>query len=96
MGFTPTYAPELIWGKLRVARFRLDWIFVKSSNKEPRDTNGSYAFAPHFPRTLIDLNNYPTEPISDHSPITVDLPFGEPTGVKTKSLSSPSAGRGLD
>jgi endonuclease/exonuclease/phosphatase family metal-dependent hydrolase len=95
MGFTPTYAPELVWGKLRVARFRLDWIFVKSNIKEPRDPEGSYAFAPHFPRTLIDLNNFPAEPISDHSPITIDLPFGEPTGVKTKSLSSRGDG-GVD
>jgi Metal-dependent hydrolase len=85
LGFTPTYAPELVWGKVRVARFRLDWIFVKSNTKEPRDTKGSYAFAPHFPRTLIDLNNCPPEPISDHSPITVDLPFGEPTALSAKS-----------
>ena len=78
MGFTPTYVTELIWGNVGVARFKLDWIFVKDNIKEPRDPNGSYAFAPHFPRTLADLNNCLPEPISDHSPITVDLPFGEP------------------
>jgi Metal-dependent hydrolase len=83
-GFTPTYITELIWGRVRVARFKLDWIFVKSENVEPRDEKGSYVFAPHFPRTLTDLNNCLPVPISDHSPITVDLPFREPTGLGGK------------
>jgi hypothetical protein len=39
---------------------------------------GPYLFAPHFPRTLVDLNNGPAELIADHSPMTVDLPFHEP------------------
>jgi endonuclease/exonuclease/phosphatase family metal-dependent hydrolase len=88
MGFTPTYVTELIWGNVGVARFKLDWIFVKDTIKEPRDTSGSYVFAPHFPRTLADLNNCLPEPISDHSPITVDLPFREPTGLSAKSETS--------
>jgi hypothetical protein len=33
---------------------------------------------PHFAQTLTDLNNCLPEPISDHSPMTVDLPFREP------------------
>jgi endonuclease/exonuclease/phosphatase family metal-dependent hydrolase len=86
-GFTPTYISELIWGKVRVARFKLDWIFVKSNNEEPRDTSGSYLFAPHFARTLIDLNNCLPAPISDHSPMTVDLPFREPTGLSANTQS---------
>jgi endonuclease/exonuclease/phosphatase family metal-dependent hydrolase len=84
-GFTPTYVTELIWGNVGVARFKLDWIFVKDNINTPRDIKGSYVFAPHFPRTLADLNNCLPEPISDHSPITVDLPFGEPTGLSAKS-----------
>ena len=84
MGFTPTFITELIWGKVRVARFKLDWIFVKSDIEDPRDGKGSYLFAPHFARTLIDLNNCLPEPISDHSPMTVDLPFREPTGLSAK------------
>jgi endonuclease/exonuclease/phosphatase family metal-dependent hydrolase len=86
-GFTPTYVTELIWGDIGVARFKLDWIFVKDNIKEPRDTNGSYLFAPHFPRTLADLNNCLPEPISDHSPMTADLPFREPSGLSAKSES---------
>src|SRR4051794_21453340 len=76
-GFTPTFITELIWGGVRVARFKLDWIFVKSNIKNPRDGTGSYSFAPHFARTLLDLDNCLPEPISDHSPMTVDLPFRE-------------------
>jgi endonuclease/exonuclease/phosphatase family metal-dependent hydrolase len=76
-GFAPTFVAELIWGKVRVAKFKLDWIFVKSDLKNPRAQEGPYVFAPHFPRTLSDLNNCLPEPISDHSPMTVDLPFNE-------------------
>jgi hypothetical protein len=84
-GFTPTFITELIWGKARVARFKLDWIFVKSNTGDPRDAKGSYTFEPHFPRTLLDLNNCLPEPISDHSPMTVDLPFREPKELSAKA-----------
>jgi endonuclease/exonuclease/phosphatase family metal-dependent hydrolase len=77
-GFAPTFVAELIWGKVRVAKFKLDWIFVKSNVESPRDLKGPYLFAPHFARTMVDLNNCLPEPISDHSPMTVDLPFHEP------------------
>ena len=88
MGFTPTYVTELIWGNVGVARFKLDWIFVKDNINTPRDIAASYMFAPHFPRALADLNNCLPEPISDHSPITVDLPFREPTGLSAKPETS--------
>lgn len=29
-GFVPSFAAELIWGKVRVAKFKLDWMFVRS------------------------------------------------------------------
>jgi endonuclease/exonuclease/phosphatase family metal-dependent hydrolase len=77
-GFAPSFAAELMWGKVRVAKFKLDWIFVKSELENPRDRKGSYVFAPHFARNLTDLNNFTPEPMSDHSPMTVDLPFHEP------------------
>ena len=80
-GFAPTFITELIWGKVRVAKFKLDWIFVKSELENPRDVKGSYVFAPHFARTLTDLNNFTPEPMSDHSPMTVDLPFHDPTDL---------------
>jgi hypothetical protein len=80
-GFAPSFATELMWGKVRVAKFRLDWIFVKSDIDSPRDQKASYIFAPHFARTLTDLNDSPAVPLADHSPITVDLPFHEPAAL---------------
>ena len=77
-GFAPTFETEFVWKKIRVAKFKLDWIFVKSELTNPRDVKGPYIFAPHFARTLSDLNNATPEPLSDHSPMTVDLPFQEP------------------
>ena len=88
-GFTPTFVTELIWGKVKVAKFKLDWFFVKSNLENPRDPKEPYLFAPHFARTLVDLNNCLPEPISDHSPMTVDLPFKEPVGLAGK-------GQGID
>jgi hypothetical protein len=54
---------------------------VKSELENPRDPGGSFVLAPHFPHVLSDLNNSLPEPISDHSPITVDLPFHEPANL---------------
>jgi endonuclease/exonuclease/phosphatase family metal-dependent hydrolase len=77
-GFAPTMVTEFIYKKVRVARFKLDWIFVKSDLDNPREVKGPYRFAPHFARTMRDLNNCLPEPLSDHSPMTVDLPLKEP------------------
>ena len=87
-GFAPTFVAELIWGKVRVAKFKLDWIFVKSNLESPRDLKGPYLFAPHYARTMVDLNNCLPGPISDHSPMTVDLPFHEPPDIPHKKQAS--------
>lgn len=81
-GFVPSFAAELIWGKVRLAKYKLDWTFVKANIDNPRDVDGPYVFAPHFGRTMDDLNNSLPEPISDHSPMTVDLPFREPVDLR--------------
>ena len=83
-GFTPTFVAQLIWGNVKLAKFKLDWFFVKANIDSPRDVKGSYRFAPHFARTLTNLNNSPLEPIADHSPMTVDLPFKEPAQLSNK------------
>jgi hypothetical protein len=83
-GFKPTFAAELIWGKVKLAKFKLDWFFVKADIDTPRDAKGPYQFAPHFARTLINLNNCPPEQIADHSPMTIDLPFSVPTELSHK------------
>ncbi len=75
-GFHPTFQFERNIGPK--GRFKLDWIFVKSSLKEPRDLNGPFRMAPHFPRTMSELNYSLPQRISDHNPISVDLPLNEP------------------
>jgi endonuclease/exonuclease/phosphatase family metal-dependent hydrolase len=83
-GFAPTFATEFVWKKVRVAKFRLDWIVVKPELHDPRDRKGPYVFAPHFPATLSNLNHSTPMPLADHDPITVDLPFQEPLGIGKK------------
>ncbi len=66
-GFVPTYEFER---NFYIGKFKLDWLFVKP---------GENSFAPFFGRTLYNLNYSTTPPISDHVPITVDLPINTPT-----------------
>jgi endonuclease/exonuclease/phosphatase family metal-dependent hydrolase len=54
-----------------VGRFKLDWFFIKPLNPP---TQGA-VMAPEFARTMQSLNGGPPERISDHAPITVDLPL---------------------
>ncbi len=75
-GFEPTFSMKRDFGGL-VGRYKLDWFFVKSYSTEPRGS-GPYRFAPHDPVTMRDLNSAVPDGISDHAPITVDLPFAEP------------------
>jgi hypothetical protein len=51
---------------------------VKPFIPQPRGEGMSYAFAPHFPLTMRDLNNAVPDGVSDHAPITVDLPLSDP------------------
>ncbi|MFA6989298.1 MAG: endonuclease/exonuclease/phosphatase family protein [Candidatus Gastranaerophilaceae bacterium] len=73
-GFVPTFIFKKDYGLLK---YKLDWIFVKDYVKNSADSNDPYKFAPHFGRTLFDLNFALNEPLSDHAPITVDLPLTE-------------------
>jgi hypothetical protein len=65
-----------------VGQYKLDWFFVKGYATDSEKSGGSYKFAPHFGRTLQELNEAPDEPLSDHSPITVDIPLLEPPKVE--------------
>lgn len=76
-GFVTTFEVERTIGF--VGKFKLDWIFVRPPElKDPDNKNQPHRFAPHFGRTLKQLNDALKEPISDHAPITVDLPLAEP------------------
>jgi endonuclease/exonuclease/phosphatase family metal-dependent hydrolase len=85
-GFTTTFQFDRTIGAK--GKFRLDWIFVKAYSKDPRDEKGPYRFAPHFPHTLSSVNYAFAERISDHNPISVDLPFQEPKPPSRVSDSS--------
>lgn len=77
-GFVPTYAFERdYWGL--VGRFKLDWFFVKPFVQTPRGNTEPYWFAPRFARTMHELNQSVAGRISDHPPMTVDLPLQQPT-----------------
>jgi len=76
-GFVPTYAfSRDYWGL--VGRFKLDWFFVKPFIEDPRLKAQSDSFAPYFPQTMREVNESVGDRISDHPPMIVDLPLGEP------------------
>ncbi len=80
-GFITTYEVERTVAF--VGKYKLDWIFVKPpALTEPYDKEGPHRFAPHFGRTLKSLNDAVAERVSDHSPMTADLPLGEPRIVR--------------
>jgi endonuclease/exonuclease/phosphatase family metal-dependent hydrolase len=76
-GFRYTFALARTYGGL-VGEYKLDWFFVKGYATDSDKQGGSYKFAPHFARTLEEVTNAPDESLSDHFPITVDLPLTEP------------------
>jgi hypothetical protein len=84
-GFEPTFTLKRDFGGL-VGRYKLDWFFVKPYIQRPRGDGMSYAFAPHFPMTMRDLNNAVPDGISDHAPITVDLPLPDPAAKQIATL----------
>jgi endonuclease/exonuclease/phosphatase family metal-dependent hydrolase len=76
-GFVPTYSFARDYGGV-VGRFKLDWILVKPFTTTPRASRQPAKFAPTYPATMQELNSTPPDRISDHPPITIDLPLTEP------------------
>jgi endonuclease/exonuclease/phosphatase family metal-dependent hydrolase len=77
LGFITTYQVERPIAF--IGKYKLDWIFVKPAKlTKPDDLDQSYLFAPHFGRTLTEINEVIEDRISDHRPILVDLPLEEP------------------
>lgn len=80
-GFITTYQVERAIAF--VGKFKLDWIFVRPPALTDDDDDAQpHIFAPHFGRTLNSLNDAVADRISDHAPITVDLPLAEPRIAK--------------
>jgi endonuclease/exonuclease/phosphatase family metal-dependent hydrolase len=70
-GFVPTFSlPRDFKGF--VGRFKLDWFFIKPAVEDGKTAEN---LAPWYARTMVELNKAPVERISDHAPITVDLPL---------------------
>ncbi|MBI4367862.1 MAG: hypothetical protein HY588_00545, partial [Candidatus Omnitrophica bacterium] len=76
VGYKTTFQVKRPLGPI-IGKYRLDWFFVKSFLRDPKDENGPYRFAPHFGRTLETMNTVLVTQISDHHPNIVDLPFEE-------------------
>ena len=77
-GFRYTFALARTYGGL-VGQYKLDWFFVKGYATDSEKPGESYKFAPHFAHTLQELNDAPDDQLSDHCPITVDIPLSEPS-----------------
>lgn len=76
-GFVTTY--QVARPIFFIGKYKLDWIFVKpAAAKDDATRKESYRFAPHFGRTLTAVNEAVEDRISDHRPLIVDLPLGEP------------------
>ena len=72
-GFVPTFAMPRDFGG--VARLKLDWFFVKPLANASTGKRKEYRLDPYFPRSLQDLNESVADRLSDHAPMTVDLPI---------------------
>ena len=79
-GFAPTFAVSRTIGLM--GQLKLDWILVKSYLGGNRAADGPYRLAPHYARTMDEVNYAWSERLSDHNPISVDLPFEEPISVE--------------
>jgi endonuclease/exonuclease/phosphatase family metal-dependent hydrolase len=75
-GFATTFQFQRTLGPK--GSFKLDWIFVKAYIHDPKDEKQPYKLAPHFAHTLKAVNYAFADRLSDHNPISVDLPFTEP------------------
>ncbi|MBV9679170.1 MAG: hypothetical protein JO185_22735 [Acidobacteriaceae bacterium] len=72
-GFTYTFSlPRDFKGV--IGRYRLDWFFVKPPASSSAEPEGRF-LRPQFPRTMQALNQGLAQRLSDHAPITVDLPL---------------------
>jgi hypothetical protein len=81
-GFATTFAFERSFGV--VGKLKLDWLIVKAYSTDPRDDGQPYRLAPHFSRRLHLVNYALASRLSDHDPISVDLPLGEPASFSKK------------
>lgn len=71
-GFVPTFRFEKHY---KLLYYKLDWFFVKAYSADNGKKYDSVKMSPHYGRTLYDMNYGFQTPLSDHAPITIDLPL---------------------
>ena len=76
-GFKTTFSVTRPIGPV-IGKYKLDWVFVKSYAHKRIMRQENYLCAPHYGETLSELNRNLIHIISDHDPITVDIPLKEP------------------
>jgi endonuclease/exonuclease/phosphatase family metal-dependent hydrolase len=70
-----------------IGQYKLDWIFVRPAHLDKPDGRDFSAFSCYHGRTLHAINHAIPDRISDHNPISVDLPLADPAGVRTTADS---------
>jgi hypothetical protein len=88
-GFEPTEELERRFGP--IGRYKLDWIFVRPAHLDKADSHDFSAFSCYHGRTLSALNHAIPDRISDHNPITVDLPLEDPAPFGRGSVTARSS-----
>jgi endonuclease/exonuclease/phosphatase family metal-dependent hydrolase len=73
-GFVPTFFFKKTYHGL-VGEAKIDWFFVKPGGSAPQESGEPLQFAPFFGRTLPLINTALAPRISDHCPITLDIPL---------------------
>jgi len=68
-----------------IGQYKLDWIFVRPAHLTKGDSREYPAFSCYDGRTLRELNHAIPDRISDHNPITVDLPLNDPATRSTRA-----------
>lgn len=71
-----------------IGEYKLDWIFVRPAHLDkPDDEREFSAFSCFHGRTLHALNHAIPDRISDHNPITVDLPLADPPALRSVTVA---------
>jgi hypothetical protein len=73
-GFAPTFFFAKSYHGL-IGESKIDWFFVKPGATERQESGVPFQFAPFLGRTLPQINTALAQRISDHCPITLDLPL---------------------
>jgi endonuclease/exonuclease/phosphatase family metal-dependent hydrolase len=82
-GFVTTFELPRTFGA--VGKYKLDWIFAKGYLGDDAKAADSYRFAPTFARSMNAAIDALEEPLSDHAPVSADLPLTRPALQASKN-----------